>query len=329
MPAGPPDPRPAGAGGAGAAAPHIKEPGTPPAGPPRPEAAAESVLNARSAGADNSGVMSAGFVVPVTPAGMLAAAACVVAGGPLFASGLRALRQRRLLAGLSPALAGPGTNGLVQLVGTVALESPLFSPLSQRPCAGYELVVRATDTNMSGRVGQRRGFRLVSGECDAFVEDSRGAWVLPVTAERAVAAGEQISANMAALLDQDETLRWLRVRRAPLHIVERSLAAGARVEVIGVARSNAPALPYVARLEATGTDGAAFADPPEPADRPRLHVTGHEALDLHVVADGSASALRFAPSGWRMIGAALGPLLSLTGLLYLAHAAETTIAGRF
>lgn len=274
--------------------------------------------------------MSAGFVVPVTPAGMLAAVACVVAGGPLFASGLRALRQRRLLAGLAPELAEPGSHGFVQLVGTVALESPLFSPLSQKPCAGYVLEVHATDVPMSGRVGQRRGFRLVSGACNAFVEDSRGEWALPVTAERSVAAGEQVSANMAALLDQDETLRWLRARRAPLHIVERSLEAGARVEVIGNARSVDELVAASAELlAATGTDGAAVAAVPEPADRPRLRVTGNDAIELHVVADGSASPMRFAPSRWRAAGALLGPALSLAGLVYLAHAAESTIAGRF
>lgn len=274
--------------------------------------------------------MSAGFVLPVTPAGMVAAAACVVAGGPLFASGLRALRQRRLLASLAPALAAPGVNGFVQLVGTVALESPLFSPLSMKPCAGYVLEVHATDVPMSGRVGQRRGFRLVSGECDAFVEDSHGTWALPVTAERSVAAGEQVSANMAALLDQDETLRWLRARRAPLHIVERALEAGVRVEVIGNARSaGEPAAAVAEPLAATGTDGSVAVVAAEPADRPRLRITGGEPLELHVVADGSASPLRFAPSPWAATGALLGPLLALAGLVYLARAAEVTLAGRF
>ena len=299
-------------------------------GPVDPAARPDSVLNARRGRADTRGVMSAAFVVPVSTAGMLAAVACVVAGGPLFASGLRALRQRRVLAGLAPALAEPRSHGVVQLVGTVALESPLFSPLSMRPCAGYVLDVHATDMPMGGRVGQRRGFKLVSGECDAFVEDARGEWVMPVTGERTVAAGEKVSANMAALLDQDETLRWLRERRAPLHIVERSLEAGASVEVIGNARSaDEDSVAVTEVLAATGTDGAAFAAAPEPADRPRLRVTGGDPLELHVVADGTASPLRFAPSRWRTIGALAGPLLTLAGLVYLVHAAEATIAGRF
>lgn len=273
--------------------------------------------------------MSAEFYVPVSTAGMLLAAACVVAGGPLFASGLSALRRRRMLAGIAPALAEPGSHGLVQLVGTVALESPLFSPLSMKPCAGYLLDVHATDMPMGGRVGQRRGFKLVSGACDAFVEDSRGEWAMPVTAERTVAAGEQVSANMAALLDQDETLRWLRERRAPMHIVERSLEAGARVEVIGNARSveDAAAAERVL-LAATGTDGGTVAVA-EPAERPRLRVTGADPLELHVVADGSPSPLRFAPSRWLVLGTLAGPLLTLAGLVYLARAAQATIVGRF
>jgi hypothetical protein len=41
------------------------------------------------------------------------------------------------------------------------------------------------------------------------------------------------------------------------------------------------------------------------------------------------SPTRFAPSRWRALGALVGPLLSLAGLLYLAHAAEATLAGRF
>lgn len=267
--------------------------------------------------------MAGTFVVPVSTAGMLAAVACVVAGGPLFASGLRALRRRRVLARLSPALAEPASHGFVQLVGTVALESPLFSPLSMKPCAGYLLDVYATDVPMAGRVGQRRGFKLVSGACDAFVEDSAGEWALPVTAERTVAAGEQVSANMAALLDQDETLRWLRERRAPLHIVERSLEAGARVEVIGRARTVGVDAVVVAEARAaTGTDGAFVEAAPEPPGRPRLRVTGADPIELHVVADGNASPMRFAPPRWAVAGALAGPLLTLAGLAYLAWAAE-------
>ena len=274
------------------------------------------------------------FEIPVTTAGMLAATACVVGGGPLFANGLRALRQRRLLASLSPALAEPRADGFVHVVGTVALESPLFSPLSQRPCAGYELEVRASDGTVRGRVSQHRGFRLVSGECDAFVEEAGSRWVMPITAERKVAAGEKVSANMAALLDRDVNLRWLRARRVPMHIIERSIDAGANVEVIGCARSVESGAVEAADFEmeelaATGTDGGpvAVSHIPRP-ERPRLHLSGAEPLELCVVADGSVSPMRFAPSQWRALGTLVGPLLALAGLIYLAHAADATLAGR-
>jgi hypothetical protein len=257
--------------------------------------------------------------------------ACVVGGGPLFAEGLRA-RASALLA--LPVLAEPRTNGFCAWSARSRREPA--SPLSQRPCAGYQLEVRVSDGSVRGRVGQQRGFRLVSGECDAFVEEAGSEWVMPVTAERKVAAGEKVSANMAALLDRDANLRWLRARRVPAHIVERSIEAGANVEVIGCARSVeteaslAEAVAEAEMLAATGTDGAAFAvaTPPR-ADRPSLRLASAEPLVLHVVADGSVSPMRFAPSRWRVAGALAGPILSLAGLLYLAHAAEATLAGRF
>ncbi len=275
--------------------------------------------------------MSTPFEIPVSPAGMLAAVAFVIAGGPLFADGLRALRQRRALSGLSVASPAAGLEGLVRVAGTVALESPLFSPLSQKPCAGYRLEVHATDSAIAGQVGQQRGFRLVTGGPDAFVEPAGAAWCLPVTAERDVRAGEAVSANMAALLEGDATLRWLRDRRAPMRIVERSLAAGAHVEVIGYAHTLA-AEPEEAHelLAATGTDGLSWAvAAPEKRERPNLRLSSAEPVGLHVVADGDASPRRFVPGAWRTLGLVAGPLLSLAGLVYLVHAAEASLGGRF
>lgn len=271
------------------------------------------------------------FEIPVTTAGMLAAVACVVAGGPLFAGGLRALRERRLLAGLSRSPVRARTYGFMHVAGTVALESPLFSPLSMRPCAGFRLEVRAGDGAAGGRVSQQRGFRLVSGEDEAFVEADAGEWIMPVTAEREVAAGEQVSANMAALLERDETLRWLRDRRAPMRIVERALEAGARVEVIGCAGESEPVAPAEPEwLAATGTDGGGFpAVAAVPPARPSLHIRGADPIELRVVAGDPADPARFSPPPWRTAGLVLGPLLSLAGLVYLVHAAEATIAGRF
>ncbi len=275
--------------------------------------------------------MSIPFEIPVTMSGMLAAVALVIAGGPLFAGGLRAMRQRRLLKRLSPSVAENGLEGFVRLEGTVALESPLFSPLSQRPCAGYRLEVHARDSSAGGAVGQQRGFRLVGERCDAFVEPSAAAWAMPVTAEREVPAGEQVSANMAALLEGDAILRWLRDRRAAMRIVERSIEAGARVEVVGYAHTVAvEAEAAHEALAATGTDGFSWAiETPSRRERPPLRLGAHEPLGLHVVADGSTDPVRFAAPAWRMVGLLLGPLCSLAGLVYLVQAAGAALGGRF
>jgi hypothetical protein len=269
------------------------------------------------------------FEVPVSPAGTLAAAALVVSGGPLFADGLRAWRQRRLLAGLAAAALVPGRTGFVRATGQVALESPLFSPLSQRPCAAFQLEVIAMDGSTSGRVGQSRDFRLRSGSCEAIVAAKDGRWAMPITGEREVAAGEEISANMAALLAADTTLRWLRDRRAPMRIVERSVEAGSHVQVIGSARAIAvPEAAIAEVLAATGTDGAVVTASAAPADGPSLRIAAADPLELRVLAAGEIDAATLALPAWRAWGAVLGPLVSLAGMVYLAHAAETTLGGR-
>lgn len=279
--------------------------------------------------------MSAPIVIPVSPAGMFAAVACVAAGGPLFTDGLRALRVRRLLASLAASAPEPGHHGFVRFAGEVALESPLFSPLSQRPCAAYELEVHALDGSACGRVRQARAFKLVAGGVEALVQAADARWNMPVTAERDVAAGEQISANMAALLEGEATLRWLRDRRAPMRIVERSVAAGVHVEVFGQARPVESVELAVAEAEqvlaATGTDGVVVTAGPEPrgaAARPQVEVVAAEPLDVFVHAAGGDAARALAPEPWRAWGAVGGPLLSFAGLLYLAHAIDASIAGR-
>jgi len=273
--------------------------------------------------------MAIPFELPVSSAGMLAAVACVVAGGPLFAGGLRAWRQRRLLAGLPAASLVEGRTGFVRATGIVALESPLFSPLSQRPCAAYRLDVLAFDGSVRGRVGQSRNFRLVSGDVEALVAAQDGAWTMPVTAEREVSAGEKISANMAALLDADVTLRWLRDRRAPMRIVERSVEAGSHVQVLGWAGAqDFSEAAFAEVLAATGTDGAAMVDAPAPVQGPSLRIAAADPLDLRVIATGELDPAYLAPQAWRELGALLGPLLSLAGLMYLAHAARATLGGR-
>jgi len=154
---------------------------------------------------------------------------------------------------------------------------------------------------------------------------------MPVTGQRDVRAGEPVSANMAALLEGDAVLRWLRDRRSAMRIVERSLQAGARVEVIGHAHTVAAAAEAAhATLAATGTDGLAWAiEVPSRRDLPALRLAAHDPLGLHVVADGEAEPARFAAPAWRLVGLLIGPLCSLAGLVYLAHAVESTLGGRF
>src|SRR2546428_132498 len=71
------------------------------------------------------------------------AAGAVVAGAPLFSEGLRAFRLRRYLRRVCEHALADAPPGFVHVRGTVALESPLFSPLSALPCAGYRLEVSA------------------------------------------------------------------------------------------------------------------------------------------------------------------------------------------
>src|SRR5438477_9173993 len=71
--------------------------------------------------------------------GVALAALTVAGGAPVFGDALRALRLRRHLAALSERPLVGSTTGFVHTRGRVALDTPLFSPLSNRPCAGFQL----------------------------------------------------------------------------------------------------------------------------------------------------------------------------------------------
>ena len=71
-----------------------------------------------------------------TPAGLTFAAIAVALGAPLFSDGLRALRLRRQLEALRETGLTDSLAGFAHARGRVALDSPLFSPLSGEPCAG-------------------------------------------------------------------------------------------------------------------------------------------------------------------------------------------------
>ncbi len=264
--------------------------------------------------------------LPLTPGGVLLAAACVVAGAPLFARGRRAWRLRRSLARIRSAELTDDVAGLVCVSGRVALESPLFAPLGGRPCAGFELTVRGLGSAVGGTVVERRVFRLVAGESFARVRPERATWHMPVTARRTLAAGEAPSERLAALLDSSAELRWLRSRGVALEMVERSLEAHRVVSVLGMARSEPVAVAEAGEeLAATGTDGG-FTAPrlfpgPEQPDY-ELTLEADDFLErVQVHADPPGRAL-LVPSRGTAALVWIGPLLTIAGLLYLARAAE-------
>lgn len=256
---------------------------------------------------------------------MIAAIACVVAGGPWFADGLRALRLRRSLSGLREQALGPACRGLVQVRGTVAIESPLFSPLSARPCAGYVLEAGAPGAPLESLVRDLRAFRIAGPEGSAHVDAALGDWRLSVTSERVLQSGESPSTHVAALLEASPEMRWLRERGQPIRLVERALDAGAEACVVGHARRTGTVLTARTLALRTGTDDAVV-ESVEAEEAASLEIGGPEAGDLLVVSDTPAEASSFSPPAWRLAGTLLGPALALAGLLYLAHAVDAARA---
>ena len=265
--------------------------------------------------------------LPVTPGGVLAAAACAVAGAPLFARGLRAFRLGRRLDGLSERPLTDEADGLVRVRGRVALASPLFAPISGTPCAGFQLDVRGANSKVGGVIRDQRAFRLQSGDANALVPQADCDWHTPVTAERELGPAEAVSERLATLLDSCNEVRWLRERGVALQVVERALEAGRVVSVVGVAGHERIAAGTVdAELAATGTDGGGFQGPRllpgAGLDSYELRIAGDDTFPrVQVFADPPDQALP-RPSRWESLWLAIGPTLTLLALLYLARAAE-------
>jgi hypothetical protein len=270
-------------------------------------------------------------VLPLTPGGVIVAVACVFAGLPLFARGRRAWRLRRALASLRETPLTEQARGLVRVSGRAVLESPLFGPLSGRPCAGFELAVRGIGSAVGGVVQERRAFRLESGEASALVRPEHADWHLPVTGRRTLERGQAPSERLLALLDSCAELRWLRGRGVALELVERSLEAGHAVSVLGVARvERVLAAAPAGELAATGTDGGGFTAPrlfPGPeVETVELALEADEPLErVQVHADPPGRPLA-APSLGVASLALAGPALALAGLAYLAWAVEPLLA---
>jgi len=303
-----------------------------------------------------------------TVAGAALAALAVAGGAPLFSDGLRTLRLRRQFAELTERPLDEGPTGFIHTRGRVVLDSPLFSPLSGKPCAGFRLEVRGGGLRRAAAVEERRPFRIASGEISARVLAGGGRWLLSVTDKREVGPDDTLSDNLSALLRGCPEVAWLQQRRLPIALTERALLAGAESHVVGYARHARPyELPPEMELMRTGTDDvvqsvAGHAEPvveveaaaqpsTGPNGQPRrggpfgierrmpgrpfpgevdLWVDGGGLLDFVLVSDAAPAGKELALSKWRTLGLLLGPALSLTGLLYLAHAADQLHSqGRF
>lgn len=258
-----------------------------------------------------------------SPAGLVAAAAALAAGAPLFSGGLRALRLRRVLGRLRPCAVSDLPTGLAHVTGAVALESPLFSPLGGHACAVFRLEVVGQEGALSAAIEIARPFRLVEGGRVARVRPDGARFDLAESARREVGAREPLSENLLALLERSPEAMWFRRSGGTLTLVERVLAPGAVCHVIGTARQSAHAA-WTAELElqATGTGEAVAVAGEPPGEGPDLWLDAGDHLAYLRVSDRAPAPAALRVPAWRTLGAFVGPALSLGGLLYLAHAAD-------
>jgi hypothetical protein len=313
------------------------------------------------------------FIQP-TIAGAAFAALAVAGGAPLFSDGLRTFRLRRQFQNLDERPLDEEPVGFVHTSGRVLLDSPLFSPLTGKPCAGFRLDVEGSGAARSTLVEERRAFRLVSGETSARVMAASGRWVVSETGRREVEPDEVLSENLEALIKRSVECTLLRQRHAPIVLVEHALFSGAESHVVGYARHARPyELPPELELMRTGTDDvvqmvagrtreAADLEPEieaPPDDVPSagpsrkgisrgpfgierrtpgrpfpgdvdLWMDGGGLLDFVLISDAPPATEQLTVSRWRQLGILLGPAISLSGLIYLAHAADQLRSqGRF
>jgi len=269
--------------------------------------------------------------LPVTALGLLAATACVVAGGPVFMAGRRALQLRRVLHVMQETPLAADAAGWVLVRGRVALASPMFAPISGKRCAGYELEVCGERSRVGGSVAERRPFRLESGEHAAFVSPEGALWRTPVTGERTVDVADPLLERLSGLFETNAEIRWLRDRRVPLRVVERALEGGSEVTVLALARSErVAAVAETVELAATGTDDglATTLTSSDGAAEPELWLVGEEGAGP-LVFSGAPDLRALRPPLWRVALLGAGPALTISGLLYLARAAGPLVAGRF
>jgi hypothetical protein len=164
---------------------------------------------------------------------------------------------------------------------------------------------------------------LMADDVVAQVLTEGGDWDVQPTAERTFAAGEEPSQNLCALLDRSPEASWIRRSPNPYTVVERSLLASHECFVIGRAWQARPVeLLEEIELGRTGTDDMPVAVWPPTHGEPDLWIAADGHLAFLRISDRLPVPSSLAPPPLGLVLAAAGPLLSLTGLLYLARAAE-------
>lgn len=264
-----------------------------------------------------------------SPVGLVLAAVAVALGAPIFSDGLRALRLGRQLRSLSEAPLTPSSSGFAHARGTVALESPLFSPLGGEPCAGFQLEIEGEGRSVRRRIEVRRPFRIVADGVTARVPGEAGEWRLEATGTRTISADQPLSENLLALLGHVPEAVWLRRAGVPLKLTEYALLAGRECHVVGMVRG-AAAVAYAESRNAmrTGTDDAVIAGAPALAPRGAtaaaadVAFSSGEHLDFLLVSGRAPRSEELHTSALRALGVLLGPALTLAGILYLAAVAD-------
>jgi hypothetical protein len=258
-------------------------------------------------------------------AGLSLAAAAVAMGAPIFSGGLRALRLRRIFASLREVSLADSPSGLVHVRGAVGLESPLFSPLSGVPCAGFRLEVRGLETPLARALDVFRPFRLAAGGISARVRPGDARWVLSETGSRTFAPRQPLTQNLEGLLARVPEARWLRRAGATVRLTERALVEGGECHVVGYVRGGRGVeLLDEAELARTGTDDAPPARAVGAAVAPDadLHIDSGDHLRFLLVSDRPPQPAHLSIAALPLAGVVLGPLLSLAGMLYFANAAD-------
>jgi len=272
--------------------------------------------------------------VEPTYTGVAFAAAAVAGGAPLFAAGLRAWRLRSGLRRLTTRPLRELPLGLVHVRGRVALEGPLFAPLSGDPCAGFVLDIGAAGEGRLTSIAERRPFRILSEGVTAHVAGDLASLKLRPGIAREIAPDEPLTERLTALLARSPEATWLRRSGRPIALVERVLSAGAECHVVGFAHARRPVVAeeeVEIEMQRTGTDdvpvhrvaialdllGGAHA-----LAEPDLWLDDGGTLEFLVVGDRDPGDLLRSAPAWKTIFIGLGPLLTLGGLLYLANAAE-------